>query len=383
MLGKALGFFACASLVGLSLWVAGVGERLPSLAAGTASTEDEVPEASKLTARELFRQGRDEYIQGRYSEAAGTLEAVRKAPGVLNILEKRELENLLRQARIEASRQARRGAQASLPHDSEMEGDDSPFAEPKPKARGTKARSTSPAKRATVPANAPAAKKQAVALMNEAHDLMDEGRWEEARDKVAEAAAIPCKWTLLEETPTQLLTRIERHTGSTFIGKEAKSPARKPESDIELTAGEESEEGSNVRPAAGTKTAGGANAAKKVQSAKLLTEARKLAANGDYAAAKQLVQEAEELNVAYMVFDDRPELALADITRMEGAGAPIAETKPRATKGAEMDEPLPRANGRSKHDARKKQAAALITEARRDIQEGRLDEAHEKAEVAE
>lgn len=381
MLGKALGFFACASLVGLSLWVAGVGERLPSLAAGTASTEDEVPEASKLTARELFKQGKEEFIQGRYSEAAGTLDAVRQAPGVLNILEKRELENLLRQARIEASRQVRRGAQASLPHDSDEE--DNPFAEPKPKARGTKARSTSPAKRATIPANAPPAKKQALALMNEAHELIDEGRLEEARDKVAEAAVLPCKWTLIEETPNQLLTQIERRTGSTRVGKDVKTPVRKPASDIELAAGEESDEGSNVRPAAGTKPAGGANTTKKAQSAKLVAEARKLAANGDYAAAKQLLQEAQALNVAYTLFDERPELVLADITRMEGDSAPVAATKPRATKGAEMDEPLPRSNGRSKTDARKKQATALIAEARRDIQEGRLDEAREKADVAE
>ena len=110
------------------------------------------------------------------------------------------------------------------------------------------------------------------------------------------------------------------------------------------------------RPAPTAKRAAGPSSTEKMSAAKsLLQQARRDMARGDIAAARDKVEQASEIDVAYSVFDERPEQLLAEIDRRAnnvGEGAPrtqslaqnqkSAATKPQAADPVfDEDEPLP------------------------------------------
>lgn len=123
--------------------------------------------------------------------------------------------------------------------------------------------------------------------------------------------------------------------------------------DIPEFAEETTEETIPQVPASTAKRSAGSSPAERMSAAKsLLQQARRDLAKGDLAAARDKAEQASEIDVAYSVFDERPEQLLAEIDRRTnnvGEGAPrtqslaqnskkTATTKPAAA--ALLDEPV-------------------------------------------
>ena len=101
-LRRVFGFVACASLLTAVPWWVNRGETaVPAQtrdAAGNAESS-----ASSLSAGQLFLQGRQDYLAGRFAEAVVELEAASRASGDLTDSDRERLPGWLAQARAKAT----------------------------------------------------------------------------------------------------------------------------------------------------------------------------------------------------------------------------------------------------------------------------------------
>jgi general secretion pathway protein D len=124
---------------------------------------------------------------------------------------------------------------------------------------------------------------QATALLNQARAAMDAGNLADAQKFADQAAEFDVAYGMFEDNPTLVSRDIKRLQGT---GAAVHSTFASADSDASEDA---------------------------VMARKLLHEAREALVHGKLSVAREKAAQASELNVAYNVLDDRPELVLNDI----------------------------------------------------------------------
>ncbi|MEZ5952233.1 MAG: hypothetical protein R3C12_24185 [Planctomycetaceae bacterium] len=157
-----------------------------------------------------------------------------------------------------------------------------------------------------------AAKKQSQQLLAAAEQAIQEGRYEEARKFAAQAGELPVVYNLFDRRPEQILAMIERASDSRMIvAREQKPQATTPESTSVPVAIAVPEMTSTPS------TSPSANDNAREQALALLAEARQAVSRGDLQTANAKVEQARQFDVAYTLFDDRPEMIVAHINAIQ------------------------------------------------------------------
>lgn len=226
----------------------------------------------------------------------------------------------------------------------------------------------------------------ATKLLDEARDLASRGDVAGARRLAERARSFPVEWAPHERSPEKLLAQLDARSGratqaatmiaakpqsvpaattpaapavtddenvtAEFATSLAKKPARAAIAQVSNETAEEpaiddepvmDEEPAPLpkrpsRPAANAPS----TAEKAAQAKSLLQQARREIANGDFDAAREMAEQAKSLNVAYRVFDERPEQILAEIDRHENnafESAPKTRQIAQAPKAALKETP--------------------------------------------
>lgn len=241
-------------------------------------------------------------------------------------------------------------------------------------------------------------------LLTESRQHLREGLYDEARSLALKAQALGLTYGLFDERPELVLRDIDRVSGSVTLARNSETPTasgRAMKTPGALTAGQSEVE------------------QRRAQAQKLLANAKQAAAGGQLDQARQLVQQADSLEATFGLFDDRPEVVMADIERLESRASqalpastqtddnpfgdrptrqPVATNqKPTSKPGNASflpddepqfaDSPAPKATPAPKTGANPKQnslrAASLLAEARMFLKKGQLDAAKAKADEAE
>ncbi len=264
-----------------------------------------------------------------------------------------------------------------------------PFQPPQPFSpqTGLAAQPTQPQ---AAPAQQPLTEREyALQLVAEARQLMREGRYDEARAAALKAQSEEVSYGLFDDRPELVLRQLDRLSGTVTLSEAAAQPAAAP-----------------AMPQPGPQTVAKAAAEQKhAQAQQLLAAARSAADSGDLTTAKSFVAEAQQLGVTYRLFDETPEVVLADIARLE-SGATMPDSVPEiadpsvrtlpnnpfpvasATQNAASSLPTTgvpsaeAAQAKLAKEQRAAQAAQLLGEARQLIKQGNLDAARQKAQEA-
>lgn len=191
-------------------------------------------------------------------------------------------------------------------------------------------------------------KQQATKLLEMARADLENGNIAGAKAKAEQAANMNVSYKLFEDRPELVLNAVTSAMAASNIARN--NPVA-------------------TEPAPAT-TAPTSNDVK-MQAKQLLVQAREALKEGQIEEARRLAVEADGLKVTYGVFDDRPEIILADIARVatRAPGANVAEASP--------------ANKSSTPASRKAEAAKLLADARQLMDQGQLEEAKAKAEAAD
>ena len=186
-------------------------------------------------------------------------------------------------------------------------------------------------------------KDQAQELVALARECLDKGQWEEARAFAMEAQKLDVSPGLLDEHPEHVLAEIERRTQSVVISGNRKK----------VTPAASSDAGQATHDAA----------------LRLLSEAQQALRAGNIKLAKQKATQASELDVAYAIFDDRPDLVLQEIRDAESR-ASIAATRQSS------NQPVGATDNKA-------QADKLITQARQSLKAGNVKQVEQLIAKAE
>lgn len=244
----------------------------------------------------------------------------------------------------------------------------------KDSARSSELAQTAP--RGTANAN----KAKALQLMAEAKAAMAAGDLDQARAKTLAANQLKVAFDVLEEAPHQLMAQIDDAAMSA-----------KGDGKMIADATEENPFASDTAPRTasttggrtGRRTSGLPSPAQKQRAIELLELSRAELKAGRVADAKRLALEAKEINTVYALFEDRPELVLADIELAEASVPTGPGTGRRASLNQDERNVVQVAPETREPDLAKRQAVMLLKQARVDLRAGRLKEAEEKALHAE
>ena len=132
-----------------------------------------------------------------------------------------------------------------------------------------------------------------------AEQAVQEGRYEDARQLAAQANELNTTYELFDRSPGQIQAMVERASNSTMIASKQPTANNTP-----------------VTPATEIPQLPNADG-KRGDALALLANAREAISRGDMATAKALVAQAEQQQVSYTLFDDRPQLVLAEIQAVE------------------------------------------------------------------
>ncbi|HIE98303.1 MAG TPA: hypothetical protein EYQ63_15175, partial [Fuerstia sp.] len=328
---KAIGFIACVSVMAASLYLFSGGDPSRVL---SAQTESESPDSYGSVARRFMNDARQAAKQGdirqarRLAETAASLSASWQ-PG----------EQTPQKFLVELDGDAGRSdnpwnldAAAAWPSLDSAETDaDSAGTEPLPKDASIGLIN----------------KRQAQKLMNEAHKALAAGDTALARTRAMQARTLKVSWGLWDERPNHLLAEIDRVEGTTTFFADAA-----PAADGTTPGAPQDAEQSYERAKVFIKKARGAIAAGRLQEA------------GD------LANQAEALNASYGLFEDNPLLVRRDIARLTEPG--VAPTGAFPQNSVDV----------STVSADEQTARGLVDDARRDLLQGRLAAARDKAEQA-
>jgi outer membrane protein TolC len=146
------------------------------------------------------------------------------------------------------------------------------------------------------------AKKKTMAnsLMQQARQDLAKGDIAAARDKAEQAADIDVAYSVFDERPEQLLTEIERRANNVDEDSPSTQSLTRSPKPTKPVAAKSAELPSSVNN-------------DKQLAQHLLNQAQVAASQGDHEHARSLALEANELNVAYDLFDLRPEQVLAQV----------------------------------------------------------------------
>ncbi len=243
-------------------------------------------------------------------------------------------------------------------------------------ASRTKPRTTGTAPRGTANAN----KAKALQLMAEAKSAMAAGDLETARAKTLAANQMKVAFDVLEEAPHQLMAQIdEAALGAKGDGKMIADAAAGNEENPFATAPRTASTGGRT----GRRTSGLPSPAQKQRAIELLELSRAELKAGRIADAKRLALEANEIHTVYALFEDRPELVLADIELAEASTPTGPGTGRRASQNRDPNDGIQVAEETRDPGLAKRQAVTLLKAARADLKAGRLPQAEEKAVQAE
>ena len=207
-------------------------------------------------------------------------------------------------------------------------------------------------------------KREAEALIAQAREDLKAGRYDEARRKALQADELDLTYDLFEDRPELLLADVDRHTATVTIARPNTAAPKTASPAVAMeTQATRNSKGATTRTAAAS--SGSSNESQKQQALKLLELARQDMSNGNLDGAQAKAEQAGQLNVAYKLFEDMPELVLNEVAArraseglaQNGAAAPTKGTSPAA----------------------KPQARALLAKARLAMNEGRIDEARQLA----
>ncbi|MEQ9068658.1 MAG: hypothetical protein RLO18_18120, partial [Gimesia chilikensis] len=137
-------------------------------------------------------------------------------------------------------------------------------------------------------------KEQAVVLLKQARSALNSGNYDDARTLALQAQDYDVAYKLFEERPQHILAEIERKTGAKIFAGQSKPSMQVAQSD--------------------------SGSSSKDQATRLLKQARAELNSGNLNSARELAQQASQLDVAYRLFDERPELILDEIKRAQSAG---------------------------------------------------------------
>jgi general secretion pathway protein D len=146
-------------------------------------------------------------------------------------------------------------------------------------------------------------------LVAESRQLMRDGRFDEARAAALKAKNLDTKFDLFADQPRMVLRDIDRLSGSLTLTDNNQTESRKPETLPEINPFQ--------APAGPTTSALAAQNEKRAKAQQLLSSARAMMRKSNFAGAKDLVNQARSLNAAYSLFDERPDVVMADIERLQ------------------------------------------------------------------
>ena len=207
-------------------------------------------------------------------------------------------------------------------------------------------------------------KREAEALITQARADLKAGRYDEARRKALQVDQLDLTYDLFEDRPELLLADVDRHTATMTIARPntAAPKSASPAVAAEMQAARNSK-GAITQTAAAS--SGSSSESHKQQALKLLELARQDMNNGNLDGAQAKAEQAGQLNVAYKLFEDMPELVLNEVAAR------------RASEGLAQNGAAPPTRGTS--PAAKPQAKTLLAKARQSLNEGRIDEARQLA----
>ena len=186
-------------------------------------------------------------------------------------------------------------------------------------------------------------KEQSKELVALAREALEQGNLEEARTFAIEAQKLDVSYDLLDEHPEHVLAEIERRSKSVMITGKSRR----------VTPAANSDEGQATHDAA----------------LRLLGEAKQALQSGNLKEAKEKATQASQLDVAYTIYDDRPDLVLQEIRTAESR-ASVAATRKANTQPVATSE-------------KKEQADQLIVQARQSLKSGNVKHAQQLVAQAE
>lgn len=192
-------------------------------------------------------------------------------------------------------------------------------------------------------------KQQALELLAAAKQALAQGHAKEARELALQAQSMEVTWGLLEERPEHLLADIGHQTGTEIF---AASPAKTQQP-------QNSSQPEQQRALA----------------LSMLKDARDLMKAGEFDAAHAKAAEAQQYEVTYGLFDDRPDLVLQEVRALQARNMINQPQQSVADAYAKSQQP---GNGQQKAEA-----TALLKQARSAMRDGRLDEAQQYVAKAE
>jgi hypothetical protein len=166
---------------------------------------------------------------------------------------------------------------------------------------------------------------QAAVLVSEARNDFKAGRYEEARRKALAADQLDTTFGPFEDRPELILADVDRMTNTTTFADS------KPKAQAQPAAAQGVAQ--NARPASATANAP-AGDSKKQQAARLLELAKQDIANGNLDAAQTKAEQAAQLNVAYKLFEDMPEIILSEIAARRASEGIAQNSAPSKTPAA-------------------------------------------------
>ena len=232
-----------------------------------------------------------------------------------------------------------------------------------------KTKPAAPAAPTTKVADATYRKNQALALIQAARVDLKAGRLDEARRKAIQAEEYDVAYDLFDDRPELVLAETDRRAGTmTVVNNTPAKAAPAATSETEF------------KPFAAATTAAAPateSSSPKAEATRLLAQAREDLKNGNIQAAQDKANAVQKMDVAYKLFEDRPELVLNDVAANMAASniaAAPAAAEPAVTLAGIETAPA----GDNKAEAK-----ALLGRAREALAEGRVDEARQLAIEAE
>ena len=294
--------------------------------------------------------------------------------------------------------------------------------QPATNERGSTLSRMNPFTRSKPKSNDTSYRQSAEKLMKEAQASAARGDVMGARKLLERAQSFPVDWGPDDRTPEKFLAQLEASTTSrtpetAIAGRNAAKPngnspatngveeldspvartpkasgaARSPIQQINNEQGldQPADERASMKP----RTAGLSPAQKKATAKSLLQQARQDLLNGDIEDAREKAEQAAAIDVVYSAFEERPEQILAEINRREGV---VGEETPRDRNMAQKpkakspvtdaafdeDEPRKPRTGGTSATEKMANAKSLMQQARRDLANGDVAAAREKAEQA-
>jgi general secretion pathway protein D len=338
-----------------------------TLRAGTEAAQSQ----PQLAPRDAYRHGKEAYLRGKYDEALPLLEAAANSAAGLTEIDRRNAVEYLSRTQLKMAQQAA-GIRAQSP-------DSDPFAFENESAAGS-----DPVADAT--------RTRVERLMNSARAALKKGDQQEAYKLALQAnqlsKTVGLKFDAKEQTPAAFLAQLQ-NVGSPVTASKAagRGPTELPEwadpaTGVTTAAGTASSSGIELvsaetvaEPVPTPKAPASSNS--KAHALSLVKSARADLKAGQLEEARRKALQAQQMGVAYDLFDDRPELLLAEIDRRGGTNTilnNVAQAEPAAAPAA----PATAGTGSDKQ-----QAARLLELARQDLKNGNMAGAQEKAQQAQ